>query len=209
MNCHICSSVLPSAGEAASGGSAKGAEATRSVLEGHDTQHGCRENSPRTRGSDTDAYCVISFDRISSLPYLSLSSAAAYSSLFRLSNGFHRPLFLSSKSLSFKRCNGVWGEEALENYASCGFYVREGGIDHPQGSHSLFFFFWLVVKFITFLVLQKHNTRIYFPRKKLKFADKAKVLFDPLHPTLPLEVIKDISLKSLLFLIFSIHCVSK
>lgn len=102
----------------------------------------------RTHASNIDAYYVISFDQISSLPVSRSRLLQPSSPVFRLSNGFHYPLiifavFLFSKSLSFKRCNGVWGEEALENYASGGFYVCDRGIDHPKAAvpSSHFFFF--------------------------------------------------------------------
>lgn len=80
-------------------------------------------NSPRTRAAKSMP------TRLHPLMSCSLSLlrfAAPSSPLFRLSNGFHLPLilftlFLASKGLSFKRCNGVWGEEALENYAGAGF----------------------------------------------------------------------------------------
>lgn len=53
----------------------------------------------------------------------------------------------------------MWGEKASGNDASGGFYVCEGGIDHPQQPLLPFFLF---VKFITFLVLEKHSTRVDF-----------------------------------------------
>lgn len=56
-------------------------------------------------------------------------------------------VFLFSKSLSFRRCDGVWGEEALENYAG-GFYVCDGGIDHLVADISSPFFPFLYMSLL-------------------------------------------------------------
>lgn len=126
-------------------GQCQGAGGTGSLQDWVNAQQGCCENSMRTRASNTDASYVIAFDPISSLPYLSSCLLQPSSPLCKLSNGFHHPLilfavFLFAKSLSFKNCNGVWGEEALDNYAS-GFYVCDGGIDHIREDVPSFFFF--------------------------------------------------------------------
>lgn len=72
---------------------------------------------------------------------ISLCLLKPFSLFFELSDGFHHLLILFLKRLSFQRCNGVWGEEALENYAR-GFYVCDGGIDRLRAhiASSAFFF---------------------------------------------------------------------
>lgn len=162
-----CPSVLPLRGgqRAAPGGqhqgAASGAGAT-GLRYPMSAQQG-RLGTPRTRASSIDASDAPSFHQRAP-PCLSLSSAPsppASQPACCVSPPLILPaVLLGSKRLSFGRRDGVWGEEASGNDASGGFYVCEGGIDHPAAAAPSSFF--LFAKFITFLVLEKHSTRVDF-----------------------------------------------